>query len=134
MHVSAILPYSQRVVYMEGHVVRPGRKPYRDGMRLSDVLHSYQDLLPEPADRGEIVRLVPPDLHPETIDFNVSDVLIGNSNYPLQPFDTVRVLGRYEADAPRVTIGGEVLRPGRLRALARHDGSPARPHGGRLQA
>jgi protein involved in polysaccharide export with SLBB domain len=39
-------------------------------------------------------------------------VLIGNSNYPLQPFDTIRVLGRYEADAPRVTIGGEVLRPG----------------------
>jgi protein involved in polysaccharide export with SLBB domain len=68
--------------------------------------------LPEPADRGEIVRLVPPDMHPETIDFNVPDVLIGNSNYPLQPFDTIRVLGRYEADAPRVTIGGEVLRPG----------------------
>lgn len=112
VHVSAILPYSQRVVYMEGHVVRPGRKPYRDGMQLSDVLHSYQDLLPEPADRGEIIRLMPPDLHPETIDFNVPDVLIGNNNYPLEPFDTVRVLGRYEADAPRVTIGGEVLRPG----------------------
>ncbi|HEY2000959.1 MAG TPA: SLBB domain-containing protein [Acidobacteriaceae bacterium] len=112
VHVSAILPYSQRVVYMVGHVVRPGRMPYRDGMQLSDVLHSYQDLLPEPADRGEIVRLVPPDMHPETIDFNVPEVLIGNSNYPLQPFDTIRVLGRYEADAPRVTIGGEVLRPG----------------------
>jgi protein involved in polysaccharide export with SLBB domain len=112
VHVAAILPYSQRVVYMEGHVLRPGRTPYRDGMRLSDVLHSYQDLLPEPADRGEIVRLVPPDLHPETIDFDVSDVLIGNSNYTLQPFDTVRILGRYEADAPKVTIGGEVLRPG----------------------
>jgi protein involved in polysaccharide export with SLBB domain len=81
-------------------------------MQLSDVLHSYQDLLPEPADRGEIVRLVPPDLHPETIDFNVPDVLIGNSNLALESFDTVRVLGRYEADAPRVTIGGEVLRPG----------------------
>ncbi|HEX4582147.1 MAG TPA: SLBB domain-containing protein [Acidobacteriaceae bacterium] len=113
VHVSAILPYSQRVVYMEGHVARPGRMSYRDGMQLSDVLHSYQDLLPEPSDRGEIVRLVPPDLHPETIDFNVPDVLIGNSNYRLEPFDTVRILGRYEADAPRVTIGGEVLRPGK---------------------
>jgi protein involved in polysaccharide export with SLBB domain len=112
VHVSAIRPYSQRVVYMEGHVVRPGRKPYRDGMQLNDVLHSYQDLLPEPADRGEIIRLMPPDLHPETIDFNVPDVLIGNSNYPLEPFDTVRVFGRYETDGPRVTIGGEVLRPG----------------------
>jgi protein involved in polysaccharide export with SLBB domain len=77
-----------------------------------DVLHSYRDLLPEPADRGEIVRLVPPDLHPEAIEFNVPDVLIGNSNPLLEPFDTVRIFGRYEADAPKVTIGGEVLRPG----------------------
>jgi protein involved in polysaccharide export with SLBB domain len=106
------LPYSERVVYLEGHVVRPGRLSYHDGMNLSDVLHSYQDLLPEPAVRGEIVRLVPPDLHPETINFNVPDTLIGNNNMPLQPFDTIRILGRYEADAPKVTIHGEVLRPG----------------------
>jgi protein involved in polysaccharide export with SLBB domain len=113
VHVSAILPYSDKVVYTEGHLVRPGRMPYHDGMQLSDVLHSYRDLLPEPADRGEIVRLVPPDLHPETIDFNVPDVMIGNNNMALQPFDTIRVYGRYEADAPKVTIGGEVLRPGK---------------------
>lgn len=112
VHVSPILPYSQRVVYTEGHVVRPGRLAYRDGMQLGDALHSYRDLLPEPADRGEIIRLVPPDLHPETINFNVPDVLIGNSNVALQPFDTIRIYGRYEADAPKVTIGGEVLRPG----------------------
>jgi protein involved in polysaccharide export with SLBB domain len=112
VHVSAVLPYSQKVVYTDGHVVRPGRMPYHDGMQLSDVLHSYRDLLPEPADRGEIVRLRPPDLHPETIDFSVPEVLIGNSNIALEPFDTIRVFGRYEADAPKVTIGGEVLRPG----------------------
>jgi protein involved in polysaccharide export with SLBB domain len=81
-------------------------------MRLGDVLKSYRDLLPEPAPRGEIVRLVAPDLHAETIGFDVAEVLIGNGNIPLQPFDTVRVLGRYEADAPKVTISGEVLRPG----------------------
>ena len=112
VHVAAILPYSQRVIYTDGHVVRPGRMPYHDGMQLSDVLHSYQDLLPEPADRGEIVRLVPPDLHPETIEFNLPDILIGNVSLPLQPFDTVKIYGRYESDAPKVTIGGEVLRPG----------------------
>jgi len=112
IRVAPILPYSERVVYLEGHVVRPGRLPYHDGMNLSDVVHSYQDLLPEPAARGEIVRLVPPDLHPETIEFNVPDTLIGNNNLPLQPFDTIRILGRYEADAPKVTIRGEVLRPG----------------------
>jgi protein involved in polysaccharide export with SLBB domain len=112
IHVAPIAPYSERVVYLEGHVVRPGRHPYSEGMRLSDVLKSYQDLLPEPASLGEIVRLVPPDLHVETIDFNVPDVLIGNSNLPLQPFDTIRVHGRYEVDAPKVEIRGEVLRPG----------------------
>jgi protein involved in polysaccharide export with SLBB domain len=112
IHIGPILPYSQRAIYLEGHVARPGRLPYTDGMRLSDVLHSYRDMLPEPATHGEIVRLVPPDLHAETIEFNVPDILIGNANLDLQPFDTIRILGRYQVDAPKVSIQGEVLRPG----------------------
>jgi protein involved in polysaccharide export with SLBB domain len=112
IHVAAILPYSERAIYMEGHVVRPGKFPFRDGMQLSDVLHSYQDLLPEPAAKGDLIRLVAPDFHPETIQFDVADALIGNVSLPLQPFDTIRILGRYEVDAPQVTIRGEVLRPG----------------------
>ncbi|HEX5234708.1 MAG TPA: SLBB domain-containing protein [Silvibacterium sp.] len=112
IRVEPILPYSQRAIYLAGHVVRPGRLPYSDGMHLSDVLRNYQDMLPEPAAHGEIVRLIPPDLHAETIDFNVPDVLIGNTNIDLRPFDTIRIFGRYEVDAPRVTIRGEVLRPG----------------------
>jgi protein involved in polysaccharide export with SLBB domain len=112
VRVVPILPYSERVVYIEGHVVRPGRLPFRDGMRLNDVLHSYQDLLPEPAVQGELIRLVPPDLHAETIEFDVPDMLIGNSNVNLQPFDTIRIFGRYEQDAPNVAIRGEIMRPG----------------------
>ncbi len=112
VRIASILPYSERAIYVQGHVVRPGKFPYRDNMQLSDVLHSYQDLLPEPAARGDIVRLVPPDLHAETIQFDVADVLIGNGNIPLQPFDTVRIFGRYEVDSPQVTIRGEVLHPG----------------------
>ena len=112
IYIAPILPYSERVIYLEGHVVRPGRIPYTDGMRLSDVLRSYQDILPEPATHGEIVRLAPPDLHAETIAFNVPDALIGNVNPTLQSFDTIRIFGRYEVDSPDVTIHGEVLRPG----------------------
>jgi protein involved in polysaccharide export with SLBB domain len=112
IRIGLILPYSQRAIYLVGHVARPGRLPYTDGMRLSDVLHSYRDMLPEPAAHGEVVRLVPPDLHAETIEFNVPDVLIGNANLDLQPYDTVRILGRYQVDAPKVSIQGEVLRPG----------------------
>ncbi|HTJ30301.1 MAG TPA: SLBB domain-containing protein [Acidobacteriaceae bacterium] len=115
--VSAIASWSERAIYVEGHVVRPGRQPYWDGMLLSDVLHSYQDLLPEPSMQGQIIRLAPPDLHPRTIDFNVADVLSGNDPIRLQPYDTIRVRGRYEFDAPKVTIRGEVLKPG-IYALA----------------
>ena len=110
--VAPILPYSERAIYVEGHVVRPGKFPYHDDMKLNDVLRSYQDLLPEPADRGEIIRLMPPDLRAEAIDFNVPDVLAGNEQIHLQPFDTIRVLGRYEADGPKVQVHGEVLHPG----------------------
>ena len=112
VEVAAVAPYSERVVYLEGHVVRPGRQPFRDGMHLSDLLHSYADLLPEPSQHGEIVRLVSPDLHAETIEFDLREALIGNQNLLLQPFDTVRVRGRYDDDAPEATIHGEVLRPG----------------------
>jgi protein involved in polysaccharide export with SLBB domain len=112
IHVAAILPYSERAIYVEGHVTRPGKLPFRDGMQLTDVIHSYQDLLPEPAAKGDIVRLVAPDFHPETIQFDLADALIGNVSITLQPFDTIRILGRYEVDAPQVTIRGEVLRPG----------------------
>lgn len=112
VRVDPVLPYSERVIYLDGHVARPGRIAFRDGMRLSDALQSYRDLLPEPAARAEILRLVPPDMHVEAIPFDLPGVLIGNGDVALQPFDTIRVHSRYEADAPRVTISGEVLHPG----------------------
>lgn len=110
--VAPILPYNEQVVYLEGHVFKPGPYPWRNGMTVNDLLHSFQDVMPEPANRAEIIRLVPPDLHPETIPFNLPDVLIGNDPIALQPFDTVRVLGRYQFDAPVVSIFGPVLEPG----------------------
>jgi protein involved in polysaccharide export with SLBB domain len=110
--IAPILPYSEKAIYVEGHVVRPGKFPYREDMKLNEVLRSYQDLLPEPANRGEIIRLMPPDLRPEAINFNVSDVLAGNDQVYLQPFDTIRVLGRYEVDGPKVQVHGEVHHPG----------------------
>jgi protein involved in polysaccharide export with SLBB domain len=110
--VAPILPYSERAIYIEGHVVRPGKFPYRDDMNLNDVIRSYQDLLPEPSDHAAIIRVRPPDYRPETIDFSLSEVLIGNDPIHLQAFDTIRIFGRYEIDAPRVTIQGEVQHPG----------------------
>jgi len=110
--VSQILPASQQSVYLEGHVIRPGKYPYREGMTVADLLGSYRDLMPEPSDHAELVRLRAPDYRPETVIFDLEDALIGNSAIKLEPFDLVRIFSRYEVDAPRVTIQGEVLRPG----------------------
>ena len=130
--VAPILPYSERSIYLEGHVVRPGKYPYVDNMTLGDLVRSYQDVLPEPSDHGEIVRLRAPDYRPETIEFNLPQVLIGNESVHLQAFDTVRLFGRYEADAPMVTIHGEVRRPGQVSPARRPDRRAACSHGGRL--
>jgi protein involved in polysaccharide export with SLBB domain len=111
--VLPILSYSNRTVYLEGHVFRPGKFPYKDGFKVTDLIASFDDLLPEPADRAEIVRLHPPDFTPVVIPFNLRDVLSKRVEAPsLEPFDTVRIFGRYDADAPKVSIFGEVLRPG----------------------
>lgn len=68
--------------------------------------------MPEPSDHAELVRLQPPDFRPEIINFNLHDALIGNDSFALEPFDLIHVYGRYEVDAPMVSIEGEVLRPG----------------------
>jgi protein involved in polysaccharide export with SLBB domain len=45
--ISPILPYANQTVYLDGHVFHPGKYPYKDGMRVTDILHSYSDLMPE---------------------------------------------------------------------------------------
>lgn len=111
--ISSILPHTNQAVYLQGHVFRAGKYPYKEGVKVTDIIGSYADLLPEPADRAEIVRVNPPDYSPTIIPFSLHDILDRKQNIPsLQPFDTVRVFGRYETDAPKVSIYGEVLRPG----------------------
>ena len=110
--ISPILPHKERTVYLQGHVSRPGKYSYREGLTINDVLRSYQDVLPEPSDHAEIVRLIAPAYKPETIEFNLGDVLSGDDPIELKPFDTIRVFGRYEVDPPMVYMYGEVLRPG----------------------
>jgi protein involved in polysaccharide export with SLBB domain len=110
--VSPILPYNERAVYLDGHVFKPGPYAWHEGMTLADVIHSYQDLMPEPAEHAEIIRLQPPDFRPQAISFNVPALLIGDDPVKLQPFDVIRIFGRYEIDPPIVSIFGQVLRPG----------------------
>jgi len=115
IRISPIIAYSDKTIYLDGHVFHPGKYPYRDGMTIGDLVHSYNDLLPEPSRRhAEIIRLQPPDYTPVVLAFNLGDVLDGNNkNLPLKPFDTVRIFGRYDfEDPPVVSVSGEVRDPG----------------------
>jgi polysaccharide export outer membrane protein len=119
VHIFPIAPYNTRAVYLEGHVLRPGRYSYQDGMKLSDLIPSYKDLLPEPSERyGEIIRIVAPENRPVVESFNLAAAVAHPESAPkLQPLDTVRVFGKYELEAsPVFTILGEVRHPGNYRS------------------
>ncbi len=115
VHIFPIASYNQDAIYLRGHVLRPGRYAYKQGMKLTDLVATYNDLLPEPAAHyAEIVRLNAPDFHPSVESFDLSAALANPASAPkLQPLDTVRVFSRYDFEpAPAAWVGGEVRAPG----------------------
>jgi polysaccharide export outer membrane protein len=115
IRIFPIAPYNQDAVYLEGHVLRPGRYSYKENMRVSDLFSSYKDLLPEPATSyGEIIRLNAPDYHPTVESFDLALAIANPAAAPeLKPMDTVRIFGRYEFEnAPTVSVWGDVRSPG----------------------
>ena len=115
IHIFPIAPYNQSTIYLQGHVLRPGRYSYRDGMKFTDLVAGYQDILPEPAAHyAEIIRLNPPDFRPVIVSFDLSAALKDSASAPaLQALDTVRVFSRFDFEpAPTVSVSGEVRSPG----------------------
>jgi polysaccharide export outer membrane protein len=118
IHLFPIAAYNEDALYLQGHVLRPGRYSYKKGMKLADLVASYGDLLPEPAPHyAEIVRLNQPDFHPSVESFDLAAALANPASAPtLQPLDTVRIFSRYDFQAPPdIWIGGEVRTPGKYR-------------------
>jgi protein involved in polysaccharide export with SLBB domain len=113
--ITPILPYADKTVYLDGYVFRPGKFAYTDGMKVTDLIKSYKDLLPEPStNHAEIIRLAQPDSTPQVLAFNLGDALAGkDQDLVLKPFDTVRIFSKYDfEDPPVITISGEVRDPG----------------------
>jgi polysaccharide export outer membrane protein len=118
IRVFPIAPYNQDAVYLEGHVVRPGRYSYRADMKVTDVIMSYKDLLPEPASQyAEIIRLNVPDFHPSVESFDLAGALANPSQAPvLHAMDTVRIFSRFDFEnPPTVSVWGDVRGPGTYR-------------------
>ncbi|MGC2246036.1 MAG: SLBB domain-containing protein [Terriglobales bacterium] len=118
IHIFPIAAYNEDAIYLEGHVLRPGRYSFKPGMKLTDLISSYSDLLPEPAPHyAEIVRLNAPDFHPSVESFDISAALANSATAPtLHRLDTVRIFSRYDFEKPPdVSVGGEVRAPGDYR-------------------
>lgn len=118
IQIFPIAPYSQDAVYLEGHVIRPGKYSFHAGMRVTDLVASYKELLPEPSlQYGRIIRLSLPDYRPQVQSFSVADALSDPARSPeLQPLDTVEFFGRYDFEnPPDVSVWGDVRKPGTYR-------------------
>jgi polysaccharide biosynthesis/export protein len=118
IRIFPIAAYAQDAVYLEGHVLRPGKYSYRDGMRVTDLIASYKDLLPEPASSyGEIIRLSAPDFRPTVESFDLAKALADPASAPqLQRLDTVQIFSRYDFENPPVvSVLGDVRDPGTFR-------------------
>jgi polysaccharide export outer membrane protein len=115
VRIYPIAPYNQDTIYLQGHVARPGRYSYRADMRVTDVISSYKDMLPEPATQyAEIIRLNGPDFRPSVESFSLTDALADPSKAPiLHPMDTVRIFSRFDFEnPPTVDVMGDVRAPG----------------------
>jgi protein involved in polysaccharide export with SLBB domain len=118
--VLAVPARQERMIRLEGHVVRSGKQEWKPGMRLSSVLTSYEVLMPQPnTEYGQIERLVPPDLHPVVIPFHLGQLLAGDKaqDLELSQYDTIRVYEWDKRVSRSVSISGLVFDPNTYRLI-----------------
>jgi protein involved in polysaccharide export with SLBB domain len=120
--IPAIRPTLENSVVLTGHVFRPGRFQYRQGLRLSDVLPTFDELRPN-ADEHYIMirREVPPDEKVEVVSADLRQALAarGSAADPeLRPRDRIYV---FDLSTDRERILEPVIRELQLQA------SPEKP-------
>ncbi len=105
------------IVFLEGHVKKPGSFELKPEMKLRDLIPSFDALLSEPyLEHAEILRLLPPDRKPQTISFHLGKLLQGDAeqNLPLQNQDRVIVFAKTNLkETSQVSISGEIKNPGK---------------------
>jgi protein involved in polysaccharide export with SLBB domain len=122
LKIPAIRPTLENSVVLSGYVFRPGQFEYRPGLRLSDILGSFEELRPN-ADQHYIMirREVPPDLRVEVLSADLTRALAarGSAADPeLRPRDKIYV---FDLSSDRERIMAPVIRDLQLQA------SPERP-------
>ncbi|MBI5417195.1 SLBB domain-containing protein [Candidatus Poribacteria bacterium] len=114
INVFPVLSVNNSVIYLSGHVYRPGKYELKQGMTLKDIISSYDLILPEPAEYAQIIRLEKPAFNPLVITFNLSELLKGRGEQVvLQPHDTIIIFSKWKFQShPVVYIEGAVRKSG----------------------
>ncbi|MBI5855055.1 MAG: SLBB domain-containing protein, partial [Nitrospirae bacterium] len=114
--VYPISPVLQKVVYLKGHVLRPGPYELKAGMKINEVVAGPLDLLPDAFfDYARIVRYSGPERTRQVLPFRLLRAFAGDptSNLELQALDELEIYSKEELKAlPTVAIAGEVRKPG----------------------
>ena len=110
--ISKILNSYQNKITIEGAVTRPGDFELMNGMTLSQLIKNADGLREDAfKERGQIVR-INPDLSPELIPFNVSNVINGTMDFPLQKNDRIIISSIFDlSEESSVLIQGEIRKP-----------------------
>lgn len=117
LRVERLIPTLDSAVMLQGHVYNPGTIAYRPGMRLTDVIHSVDDLEPN-ADLHYVLirREVPPDRQIEAFSANLAAALAARGGRPdvtLMPRDRVIV---FDLESGRDRIIEPIIRDLQLQA------------------
>jgi polysaccharide export outer membrane protein len=137
LRVPAIRPTLENSVELSGNVFRPGAFQYREGLRLTDVLSSFDELRPN-ADRHYVMirREVPPEEKIEVISADleralsargsaadpqlhardriiVFDLTANRSRIVAPIIDDLKLQASATKPAQLVVIAGEIREPGR---------------------
>lgn len=119
IHIPRLRPTLDSAVELQGHVYTAGAYFYRPGMRLTDVIHSVDDLQPN-ADLHYVLirRELPPDRHVEAISANIAAALAAPgspADVTLMPRDQITV---FDLSSSRDRIVHPILEDLRMEATA----------------
>ena len=95
IRIFSVLDTLENIVTVAGHVKRPGINAWKPGARVSTVLGSIRELLPNPDLNAAIIeRELPPTRRMKVFSFNLGEALTqpgGAADISLQPRDKITV-------------------------------------------
>jgi protein involved in polysaccharide export with SLBB domain len=109
--IKDIFDKAENIIKLEGHIKHPGEFEYFDGIRLSDVIQSSDDLKTQTfTDQILIERIQGTNKEIILVPVSLEDFFNGLTDPELQPQDVIKVYAATEM--PTLEVAGEIINPG----------------------